>query len=218
MTGKLHTQIKECGIPGLRMVVSSSNGYLIVENGKSLLIDCPDVEIPLIGHSVENPEIILHTHIQEEHCREWQAFPDAVVYVPADTADIALRLPRFFEECHTVWGTGREWDTRGEEKYGIAGCVTERPPGAPLNVCGELVPGEVFEWRGNHFEIIALPGHGKPSSDCSGVNMKFYSPAICCVKAVFWLICMIRNALTTLSQATNNSVNRCSRFCKYLPS
>lgn len=156
-------RITECGIPGLRQIASATNGYLIACNGKTLLIDCPETEIPLDGYSLEIPEVILHTHIQAEHCREFLAFPDAAVYVPAGTADIALRSPRFFKECHTVWSEGREWDARGEEKYGIAGCVTGRPPEHPLHVCGEMIPGEIFEWQGNHFEIIALPGHGKRS-------------------------------------------------------
>ncbi len=120
------------------------------------MIDCPP-GITLPG----TPEIILHTHVQREHCMEWECCPEAEVLVPAGTTDIALRSEQFFADCDTVWGEKREWDTRGEEKYGIAGTVTERPPEKPLNVKGELVPGETFQWQGNNFEIIALPGHNK---------------------------------------------------------
>lgn len=156
-------QIKKCDISNLWLIASETNGYLIAENGRTLLIDCPEIEIPLNRYSLETPEVILHTHVQEEHCREWLAFPHATVYVPAKTTDIALNSPRFIAESRTVWNKNREWTTRGEEKYGIAGCVTERPPAKRLNVRGELVPGNIFEWENNHFEIIALPGHGKRS-------------------------------------------------------
>lgn len=120
------------------------------------MIDCPaDAKLTV------KPEIILHTHVQAEHCMEWECCPEAEVFVPAGTADIALRSDKFFEDCNTVWPEDRAWDTRGEEKYGIAGAVTERPSEKPLNVKGELIPGKTFQWQGNNFDIIALPGHNK---------------------------------------------------------
>ena len=51
-----------------------NNGYLLVRHRQSLLIDCPAAQIPLPDH-LPAPAIILHTQLQEEHCREWAAFP-----------------------------------------------------------------------------------------------------------------------------------------------
>ncbi len=175
-----------------------SNGYLLVRNEQSLLIDCPaavtDWTIALratvpgwrvalcataatrecgppataatreCGPPLPNlslPAIILHTHLQEEHCREWAAFPAAEVYVPADTSDLATLSPQFYADCQTVWPPDREWESRGDEKYGLVGCVTARPPKEPLNVAGELRPGETFRWQDLEFEIIDLRGSDK---------------------------------------------------------
>lgn len=146
---------------GIWILKSETNGFLIVRNGKSILIDCPEYDIKL--PELPEPEIILHTQVQEEHCREWQAFPDAKVYVPSGCGEIALRSEKFFDDSRTVWSENRAWDNRGEETYGIAGCLTERPPLKPLNVAGELIPENAFKWYDFGFEIIALPGSGKRS-------------------------------------------------------
>ena len=63
----------------------------------------------------------------------------------------------------TIWPPSREWDTRGEEPYGIAGCTTERPPCPPLRNLSPLQAGDTFSWADITLEIIALPGSGKRS-------------------------------------------------------
>ncbi len=60
-----------------------------------------------------------------------------------------------------MWPESREWEYRGEEPYGIAGCTTERPPHQALNVAGTLHVGETFTWEGLTLEVVALPGSGK---------------------------------------------------------
>lgn len=149
--------------PGLWRIAAKTNGYLFVRNGESLLIDCPVQEIAptLYAARLPMPRVVLHTQVQEEHCREWAAAPQAKVYVAAASTDIARRAPQYFADCATVWPPSREWDTRGEEPYGIAGCTTERPPVQPLNVVGVLQPGETFTWQDIEFEVLALPGSGK---------------------------------------------------------
>ena len=155
--------IYQSEIPDLQIIRSDTNGYAITRNGRTLLIDCPQTGMHFDKHHFNPPEVILHTHVQKEHCMEWQSFPDTEVYVPAGTADIARRADRFFKDCSTVWPEDRSWDTRGNEKYGVAGAVTERPPEKPLHVKGELKPGRKFTWQDIELEIIVLPGHGKRS-------------------------------------------------------
>ncbi len=150
-------------IPGLWRTEADTCGYLLVRNGRSLLIDCPVQELSneLTANGLPFPEIVLHTQVQEEHTREWAAFPAATVYVADNCFDIATLNNEYRAASNTRWPLSREWDSRGEEIYGIAGCVTERPPLQPLNVAGLLVPGDSFTWEGIILEILALPGSGK---------------------------------------------------------
>jgi glyoxylase-like metal-dependent hydrolase (beta-lactamase superfamily II) len=151
---------------GLWQIVAETNGYLIVRQDKSLLIDCPSslLDMELAAENLPAPSLIIHTQVQEEHCREWGAFPETAVAVSAEAVDIATRSPRFFAECQTVWPPSRAWETRGAEKYGFAGCPTERPPLHPLAVRTELHPGDVLPWaEGVTLEVLALPGSGKRS-------------------------------------------------------
>ena len=156
-------RIYQSPIPDLWVIESSSNGYLLARNGKSILVDCPDCELDFDAYGLPQPELVIHTHVQEEHCREWKAFPNAKVYVPEGTSELAKLSEKFFEETRTVWRSDRNWDARGEEKHGIGGCVTERPPRQALNLFGELHPGGNFIWEDIELEILALPGHGKHS-------------------------------------------------------
>ena len=151
--------------PDLWKISAKSNGYLLVRNGRSLLVDCPcgDVAPALREAGVPLPSVVLHTQVQEEHCREWAAFPEAEVWVSDAARDVASRSPRFFADVQTVWADDRNWDDRGEEKYGIAGYVTERLPAKPLHVTRTFVPGEVLEWEGIALEVVALPVSGKRS-------------------------------------------------------
>ena len=123
----------------LYTIASGTNGYLLVREGRGLLVDCPVAGLAdeLAEHELPAPATVLHTQVQAEHCLEWDSFPAAEVYVPAGSAEIARRSPAFFAACDTVWPPDREWERRGEEAYGIAGCITERPPQGDLPVaCG----------------------------------------------------------------------------------
>lgn len=151
----------------VEVFADQTNGYLIVRNGRSLLIDCPctDMAARIEARGLPRPEAIVHTQVQEEHCREWASLGDAKVYVHSECEEIARRSEQFFKDSQTVWGADRAWgpEDRGIEKYGIGGCVTERPPMQALNVAGVLRPGETFRWQDVELEVLALPGSGKRS-------------------------------------------------------
>ncbi len=150
---------------GVWRIENETNGYLLVREGASLLIDCPaaDAASALQAAGLPLPERILHTQVQEEHCREWAAFPCVPVSVSAEARPVAERAAVFFQESETLWPDDRAWETLGEDKYGIAGCMTERPPVKPLNVASVFAPGEVIRWRGVELEVAALPSSGKRS-------------------------------------------------------
>ncbi len=150
-------------VPGLWRIAAETNGYLLVRGERSLLIDCPEEDLsPLLQQAgLPAPSIILHTQVQEEHCREWAAFPEAEVFVFSESEEVARRSATFFAECDTVWPPSRAWDTLGEEKYGVAGCTTERPPRQALRLAGVLRPGEVFRWGDTEFTVLGIPGSGK---------------------------------------------------------
>jgi glyoxylase-like metal-dependent hydrolase (beta-lactamase superfamily II) len=150
---------------GLWRVSGDTNGYLIVRGDESLLIDCPmgPVAELLAQAGLPAPSRILHTHVQAEHCGEWHTFPSAKVFVPTGQEDLARLTPNFIAQSRTVWAADRNWDDRGAEPYGIAGCLTARPPEKPLAVSGTLVPGVSFTWQDVQLEVISLPGSGNRS-------------------------------------------------------
>lgn len=137
--------------------------YAVVRGGRSLLVDCSrdDAGEALRAANLPPPDAVLHTQVADELCREWRALPETSVYVYEGCADLALRSERFEALCRTRWPLSREWDYRGYELYTLGGCLTERPPGRPLNVAGLLRPGEVFEWQDVRLEVLLLPGMGK---------------------------------------------------------
>lgn len=150
---------------GLWVLQAETNGYLIVRADRALLLDCPCVEAAVLLQQagLPSPELILHTQVQEEHCREWAAFPDVPVQVHASAHDIAMRAPAFFSAAATIWPPDRDWSTLGEDCYGIAGCVTERPPVKPLCVTAVFLPGDTLHWQDVQLEVIALSASGKRS-------------------------------------------------------
>jgi len=158
------TRLEEItAIVGLWCIAAETNGYLLVRNGQSLLIDCPvdDICTLLDSAGLPIPSVILHTQVQEEHCREWATLSQADVFVFAESEEVARRSAQYFADCATVWPPSREWENRGEERYGIGGCVTERPPTTALNVAGVLRAGETFHWQDIELDVMALPGSGK---------------------------------------------------------
>lgn len=153
-------------LPGLWRIEAETNGYLLVRGGESLLIDCPSDAAAGLAARLEAlglpaPRTVLHTQVRAEHCGEWQCFPAAGVYVSADCADLARLSDAFYADCRTVWPADRNWEYRGRDRYGIGGCLTERPPARPLNVAGLLRPEEPFRWQGETFDVIPLSGSGK---------------------------------------------------------
>jgi glyoxylase-like metal-dependent hydrolase (beta-lactamase superfamily II) len=150
---------------GLWMLRGGTNGYLIVRGDQALMIDCPGGEAAALLRQagLPGPERILHTQVQEEHCREWDAFPGVPVGVNADAREVALRTPEFFRAAETRWPVDRDWSTLGEEPYGIAGCMTERPPLRPLNVTSTFGVGETLRWRDIALQVMPLPASGKRS-------------------------------------------------------
>jgi glyoxylase-like metal-dependent hydrolase (beta-lactamase superfamily II) len=151
------------GIAGLWKIESGTNGYLIVRGDRSLLVDCPSecLHETLRRFKLPFPEVILHTQVQEEHCREWACLPNVPVHVYAESEEVAKRSQRFRDACVTHWPQDRKWEYRGTEPYGIGGCTTERPPAWSLNVQGLLKQSRVFRWMDVEFEVMPLPGAGK---------------------------------------------------------
>lgn len=149
---------------GLWCVSDETNGYLIVRNGKSLLIDCPYVRLEdLTTLGLPRPDFIIHTQIQEEHCREWSSMSEVPVWVAEQSYEIATRSESFFRDAKTLWPLDRDWSTLGEDNYGIAGCVTERPPSRALNVQRIFRDGDVIKWQDIELRVVSLPGSGKRS-------------------------------------------------------
>ena len=152
------------GFEDLWMVGGETNGYVIVRNGKSLMIDCPAKNFAGLfeKNGIPSPELILHTQVQEEHCREWAAFPGAGVRVYKKSEPVALLSGEFLAAYDTVWDMDADWTVdRGMERFGLGSCVTERPPKKALNVTEAFDDGETLEWNGEVFKFLALPGSGK---------------------------------------------------------
>jgi glyoxylase-like metal-dependent hydrolase (beta-lactamase superfamily II) len=145
-------------------LVGESASHLVVRKGRSLLIDCHS---PQLGRWLERrglpaPEMILHTQVQPEHCREADSFAEACILVHEPLRELAGDRAAYEKAAHTVWDNPAEWMiTLGREKYGIAGSITVFPPDIPLKVTGTFREGERLTWQDLVFEVISLPGHGR---------------------------------------------------------
>lgn len=74
-----------------------------------------------------SPEMILHTHVQPEHCREADQFPAARILVHEELEELASDPTAYAKAAHTVWDNPADWmNTLGREKYGIAGSTCGR--------------------------------------------------------------------------------------------
>jgi glyoxylase-like metal-dependent hydrolase (beta-lactamase superfamily II) len=145
-------------------LVGVATSHLIVYQGRSLLIDCHSAQmgrwLARRGHPV--PEMILHTHVQPEHCRESGLFPAARILVHEELEELAGDHAAYRKAAHTVWDNPADWmNTLGREKYGIAGSITVPPPEVPLKVAGTFREGERLTWQDLVFEVISLPGHSR---------------------------------------------------------
>jgi glyoxylase-like metal-dependent hydrolase (beta-lactamase superfamily II) len=147
-------------------ISSQTNGYLLVKNNCSLLIDCPgglDVIKILSENALPLPSAIIHTQVQQEHCAEWEQLPYTPVYVYEKAKEIALVSKEYQTDSKTVWDNGYDWDERGQEKYGIAGCIIERPPLKPLNIAGTVSADKSFVWESTQFILLPFEASGKYS-------------------------------------------------------
>ncbi|MEI8140060.1 MAG: MBL fold metallo-hydrolase [bacterium] len=145
-------------------LVGVATSHLVVRNGRSLLIDCHSAQMGrwISRRGLPVPELILHTHVQPEHCREADQFPATRILVHDELRELASDRAAYAKTAHTVWDNPADWmNTLGREKYGIAGSITVFPPEVSLKVAGTFREGERLTWQDLVFEVIPLPGHGR---------------------------------------------------------
>lgn len=118
-------------------LVGVTSSHLVVRHGRGLLIDCHSGQMTrwLNRRGLPAPEMILHTHVQPEHCREADQFSEASILVHEQLKELACERVAYEKAAHTVWDNPAEWmKTLGQEKYGVAGSITVFPPEEPLSV------------------------------------------------------------------------------------
>jgi glyoxylase-like metal-dependent hydrolase (beta-lactamase superfamily II) len=145
-------------------LVGEASSHLVVRNGRSLLIDCHTTQMGrwLARRGLPIPEMILHTHVQPEHCREADQFHAARILVHDELVELAGDPAAYRKAAYTVWDHPADWmNTLGREKYGIAGSITVFPPEVPMKVAGTFHEGERLTWQDLVFEVIPLPGHSR---------------------------------------------------------
>ena len=145
-------------------LVGEATSHLVVRHGRSLLIDCHSAQLDrwLVGRGLPRPDMILHTQVQPEHCREAETFSDARILVHESLVELATDRAAYERAAHTVWDNPADWPvTRGREKYGVAGSITVFPPEKPLKVGETFHEGDRLTWEDLMFEVIPLPGHGR---------------------------------------------------------
>lgn len=148
----------------LYSLAGQATSHLVVRRGRSLLIDCHSAQMGrwLKRRGLPAPDLILHTHVQPEHCREADQFPDARILVHEQLAELAGDHAAYEKAAHTVWDNPAAWGvTLGREKYGVAGSITVFPPAVPLKVAGTFREGDRLTWQDLALEVIPLPGHGR---------------------------------------------------------
>lgn len=149
--------------PTLHVLSQDQTSYLLVQGKHSLLVDCHSAAMRswIDSRGLPQPELILHTHVGPEHCREGDDFPQARILVPAGLEEAAANSETYRKAARPVWDHPEDWPkTMGRERYGVAGCPVILAPEKPLKVAGTLTPGETVSWRGLTFEVIPLPAHG----------------------------------------------------------
>lgn len=145
-------------------LVGEATSHLIVRQGRSLLVDCHSAQL---GHWLDErglprPEMIVHTQVQPEHCREAQEFAGARIFVHESLVELASDREAYDRAAHTIWDNPAEWTvTMGREKYGVAGSITVFPPERPLKIAGTFREGDELAWQDLVLEVIPLPGHGR---------------------------------------------------------
>ena len=152
--------------PDLRIcsLMGESTSHLVVRHGRELLIDCHSAKMNrwLERRGLPMPDMVLHTHVQPEHCREAAQFPETRIMVHEQLKELASDRVAYEKAAHTVWDNPSEWMvTLGQEKYGVAGSITVFPPDMPLKVSDTFREGERISWQDLVFEVIPLPGHSR---------------------------------------------------------
>ena len=139
------------------------------------MIDCPSYEISLAGTDIPPPEWVLHTQVQEEHCREWKAFPDAKVIVDERCFDIAGGGPEFITSYHgdhvrfcdllrKRYGTtitATKDIAANLLTYGIYPCQLKwyDLPFTQIHIDKYIYHDQPFDWNGIPVLPIHTPGH-----------------------------------------------------------
>ncbi len=155
---ELTPEVRVCSLIGV------NSSHLISYRGRSVLIDCHSAELSrwLEHRALPAPEMILHTQVQPEHCREGAQFPSARILVHEPLRELAADRAAYERKAHTIWDHPEEWmQTLGREAYGIAGLTTVFPPERPLNVAATFRVGDRLTWQDLVFEVVALPAHGR---------------------------------------------------------
>ena len=140
--------------------------HLIVCNNKSLLIDCHDNQLKekIIGKGLPLPRMILHTHVQPEHCKEGNSLDPVTIIVPKGLENVASNSSEYKDALNTVWDNPGDWPkTYGQERYGLCGTTMYYPPETPIRVDKVIEEGETIEWDKIQLKSISLPIHGSYS-------------------------------------------------------
>ncbi|MCX5661905.1 MAG: MBL fold metallo-hydrolase [Planctomycetota bacterium] len=147
----------------LHVLAQDQTSYLLVHHGRSILIDCHSAAMRswIASRGLPMPEMILHTHVGPEHCREADLFPDARILVPAGLEDAAADNEAYRKAARPVWDHPEDWPTTmGRERYGVAGCPVILAPEKPLRIAGSFKAGERIDWQNLSLEVVPLPAHG----------------------------------------------------------
>ncbi len=143
---------------------AEATSHLVACGGRSVLVDCHSGQMGrwLARRGLPSPDLILHTQVQPEHCREGGRFPEARLRVNAPLLELATDRAAWGRVSCTRWSAPSSWAvTLGQEPYSIAGAITVFPPDEPLTGAGGFQAGDRIAWQSLVFEVIPLPGHGR---------------------------------------------------------
>jgi len=153
----------------LHVFLGDRTSYLLRRGDASLLIDCHSrfMRQQIESRGLPLPGTIVHTHVQPEHCREADQFPDARILVHEPSRVLASDREQWARQACTTWTHPEDWpDTMGEEPYGVAGRITRFPPDPPLILgatfrVGDTIACFVDDEQGPSLEVLSLPIHDK---------------------------------------------------------
>jgi glyoxylase-like metal-dependent hydrolase (beta-lactamase superfamily II) len=129
-------------VPGLRIIRGAVNTAVFERNGKTLLIDSGDLR-------QSNAEWALFTHHHPD-----QASGAASLAARGTKIAVPAAERRFFEDAQNVWDTA---DNRLDHDYNCRPDLITLRDSVPVTTAFQA--GDVHEWQGLRFEVIATPGH-----------------------------------------------------------